>query len=67
MLGVDPSARGLGLGAALTLAGLRYLRGLGIQQVMLYADETNTTAVNLYQHHGFVRWTTDVCFRRPLL
>ena len=64
ILGVDPAARGLGLGAALTLAGLRYLRGRGLDQVMLYVDESNPRAVALYQRNGFVRWTTDVCFRR---
>jgi mycothiol synthase len=67
VLGVDPSAQGLGLGGALTLAGLRYLRGRGLEQVMLYVDESNPRAVDLYQHIGFVRWTTDVCFRRPLM
>lgn len=64
VLGVDPDARGLGLGAALTQAGLRYLRGLGLDQVMLYVDESNPRAVALYAAEGFVRWTTDVCFRR---
>jgi mycothiol synthase len=67
VLGVDPAAQGLGLGAALTLAGLRYLRGRGLEQVMLYVDESNPRAVQLYQRNGFVRWTTDVCFRRPLI
>ena len=65
VLGVDPAAQGLGLGAALTLAGLRYLRGRGLEQVMLYVDESNPRAVELYHRLGFVRWTTDVCFRRP--
>jgi mycothiol synthase len=65
VLGVDPSAQGIGLGAALTLAGLRYLRGRGLEQAMLYVDESNPRAVELYQRNGFVRWTTDVCFLRP--
>jgi mycothiol synthase len=65
VLGVDPSARGLGLGVALTLAGLRYLRGHNLDQVMLYVDETNQSAIRLYQQLGFARWSTDVCFRRP--
>jgi mycothiol synthase len=64
VLGVDPDARGVGLGAALTEAGLRYLRGRGLDQVMLYVDESNPRAVELYQSLDFVRWTTDVCFRR---
>jgi mycothiol synthase len=65
VLGVDPVAHGSGLGAALTLAGLRYLRGRDLDQVMLYVDGTNESAIQLYQRLGFARWSTDVCFRRP--
>jgi mycothiol synthase len=64
VLGVAPDAKGLGLGTALTLAGLRYLRGRGLDQVMLYVDESNTRAIALYKKLGFVRWSTDVSFRR---
>lgn len=64
VLGVAPQAQGTGVAAALTLAGLRYLRGRGLDQVMLYVDESNTRAVALYERLGFARWSTDVCFRR---
>ncbi|WP_203916061.1 mycothiol synthase [Rugosimonospora africana] len=66
VLGVDPSAQGLGLGTALTLAGLRYLRGRGLDQAMLYVDESDAAAVHLYQKLGFARWSTDVSFRRQV-
>jgi mycothiol synthase len=66
VLGVDPAAAGLGLGAALTLAGLRHLRARGLDQAMLYVDESNPRAVHLYQRLGFARWSTDVCFRRRI-
>ena len=62
---VDPSAQGQGLGAALTLAGLRYLRSRGLSEVMLYVDESNTAAMRTYQRLGFVTWAVDVQFGRP--
>jgi len=64
VLGVDPAAQTTGLGTALTLAGLRHLRDRGLQQVMLYVEESNAPAIRLYQRLGFARWSTDVCFRR---
>ena len=64
VLGVDPAAHRSGLGAALTLAGLRYLRGRGLAQVMLYVDEANQPALRLYERLGFTRWDVDVRYRR---
>jgi mycothiol synthase len=65
VLGVDPSAAGTGLGTALTLAGLRYLRGRGLTQVMLYVDESNRAAMALYTKLGFTRWSADVMYTAP--
>jgi mycothiol synthase len=64
VVGVDPAERGSGLGRALTLIGLRYLRSRGLSQVMLYVDETNTAAIGLYESLGFTHWDTDVMFSR---
>jgi mycothiol synthase len=64
VVGVDPDQRGLGLGRALTLVGLRYLRSQGLFQVMLYVDESNAPAIRLYQSLGFTHWDTDVMFAR---
>jgi mycothiol synthase len=64
VLGVDPAAHRTGLGSALTVAGLRYLRGRGLDQAMLYVDESNARAVALYTRLGFARWSTDVSYRR---
>ena len=65
VVGVDPAERGTGLGRALTLTGLRYLRSRGLFQVMLYVDESNTAAIRLYESLGFTHWDTDVMFRHP--
>jgi mycothiol synthase len=66
VVGVDPDQRGLGLGRALTLVGLQYLRSQGLFQVMLYVDESNTPAIRLYESLGFTHWDTDVMFgHRP--
>jgi mycothiol synthase len=62
VVGVDPDERGAGLGRALTLVGLRYLRARGLPQVMLYVDESNTPAIRLYESLGFSHWGTDVMF-----
>jgi mycothiol synthase len=64
VVGVDPDERGTGLGRALTLIGLRYLRARGLSQVMLYVDETNSAAIRLYESLGFTHWDTDVMYSR---
>ncbi|GIG71556.1 mycothiol synthase [Phytomonospora endophytica] len=60
VLGVDPSAQGIGLGGVLTDIGLAHLKGLGLDAVLLYVDESNGKAVRLYEKSGFTRWSTDV-------
>ena len=64
VLAVDPKVDIPGLGRALSLKGLAYLRTLGLTQAMLYVDADNTRAIALYERLGFVHWDTDVLYRR---
>jgi mycothiol synthase len=64
IVGVDPGEQGTGLGRALTLAGLHYLRDRGLAQVILYVDEDNGPAIRMYRTLGFTRWRTDAMYRR---
>ncbi len=64
VVGVDPAEQGSGLGRALTLAGLRHLRDLGIAQAMLYVDEDNVPAIKMYEALGFTRAKVDAMYRR---
>jgi len=64
VVGVDPAEQGTGLGRALTLIGVHYLRDRGLDQVMLYVDESNVAAVRLYESMGFSRWSADVMYSR---
>ncbi len=64
VVGVDPSEQGRGLGPALTLLGLHHLQALGLDEAMLYVDESNTNAIRVYERLGFGRYATDVCWSR---
>lgn len=60
VLAVDPDAQGIGLGGALTVAGLAYLRDHGAPEAMLYVDSDNTAALRTYRNLGFAHHHTDV-------
>ena len=62
VVGVHPAEQGTGLGRALTLAGLRYLREREIPWVVLYVDGENTSAIRLYTSLGFAHAATDVMY-----
>jgi mycothiol synthase len=65
VVGVDPTERGHGLGKSLTLVGLHHLRDTGLQQAILYVDESNQSALRLYKDLGFERVGLDVMYARP--
>lgn len=64
VLGVDPDAQGLRLGGALTDLGLAHLRRQGLGSVLLYVEEDNQAAVQLYERRGFTRFAVDVAWAR---
>ena len=65
-MGVDPSFQGRGIGRAVTLAGLKYLRYQGIFSAMLYVDSDNEGAIQLYTSLGFKEWGRDLLYRYNL-
>ena len=64
VLGVDPGGHRRGLGAALSVAGLRHLADAGLTEAKLYVDESNPAAVALYRRLGFEVYKTDVSYQR---
>ncbi|MEU5467763.1 mycothiol synthase [Kocuria salsicia] len=62
-VGVAPEQQGSGMGRALTAAGINHLAEQGLDEVMLYVDAENTSAVALYESLGFERWHVDVMYR----
>lgn len=63
IIAVDPDFHGLGLGRALTLAGLASLAERDIQIAMLFVDADNIAAVRLYDTMGFVVHRTDCLYQ----
>jgi mycothiol synthase len=64
VIGVAPTAQGLGLGRVLLELGLASLQQRGCRDVLLYTDGDNTRARHLYERTGFgpddldVQWAT---------
>ena len=52
-VGITPEHRGLGLGRALVLQGLRGFRDSGMKSVFLEATAENSPAIELYRSIGF--------------
>lgn len=61
---VTASARGRGLGRALTVAGVRTLAEAGHARVELEVRAENTSALRIYQSLGFVAFNETIRYRR---
>jgi mycothiol synthase len=60
---VDPEYTGLGIGKALTITALNYLKYQGLKEAMLYVDFDNKAALNLYDSLGFELSSKDILYR----
>jgi mycothiol synthase len=63
VVAVNPKAAGRGLGTVLTAAGLEYLKGRGLDSVLLYVDGDNDPAIAVYTGQGFHVDRTEVQYR----
>ena len=60
---VSSKYAGKGVGKALTITGLNYLKYQGLNSAMLYVDAENQAAFNLYKSLGFVESGKDVMYK----
>ena len=60
---VDPDHSGIGLGRALTITALNYLKYQGLTEAMLYVDFDNAKALKLYNSLGFTESGKDILYR----
>lgn len=66
MTGVHPLYRGRGLGMAIVVAGLKYLKELGINRVELEVDFENIAARELYLKLGFIKTAETLWYEKLL-
>ena len=60
---VDQEYSGRGIGKALTISALNYLKYQGLSSAMLYVDFDNKKALNLYQSLGFTQSSMDILYK----
>ena len=53
VIGVDPAFSNQGIGKAVCIEGLIYLRNKGLSTAILYVDEDNAAGIGLYKSLGF--------------
>ena len=59
LLIVEPKARGLGLGAKLTDASIKFAREVGYKKITLWTHSILTAARHVYKHAGFTLTRTE--------
>ena len=62
MTGIHPDYRGRKLGKAIVLAGMHYLKKMGVYEIELEVDSDNKPATNLYLGLGFKKKNTTFWF-----
>ena len=60
---VDQEYSGRGIGKALTITALNYLKYQGLSNAMLYVDFDNKAALNLYESLGFNQSGMDILYK----
>jgi len=60
---VDQEYSGCGIGKALTITALNYLKYKGLSDAMLYVDFDNKAALNLYQSLDFTKFSMDILYK----
>ena len=66
MIGVVPDYRGQGVSRAMLLAGMEYLRSIGVADIALQVDGSNAPAIRLYTSVGFEKEGESHWFERDL-
>jgi len=66
VVGVDPAYQGQGLGRAVTILGLIYLREQGLSEATLYVEADNRAAIATYSRLGFARCGVDIMYSRTV-
>ena len=62
VIGVAPESQGTGVGRLLVSAGLSRMRERGADVAAIYVDETNVSALALYESLGFHYHHVDACY-----
>ncbi len=66
-LAVEPAAEGRGLGRALVLDGIAWLRRRGVDRIVVNTQEANQRALALYEQLGFRRQHAGLCVLKTRL